>query len=321
MTTIITDGPIMPSEKYEQAKRAIQEMTLIDGFLFDSSIENEDDAKIVIGNMLKAFFDRDFKNIEITSQKQFQAIDTKYHGIRLDAFISEDPKDHSLSAKIIDIEMENRESDKPYLPRRLRYYSALPDAKSLGAGMKYDKIPDFISITISSYDPFGAGDMYYEARTRLTTHTDISYEDGITRMFFYTKGKPNFDAMSTFVKSAEHRRKLQEMLYYIQTGSRPATENADINDIDDVVTRVKMREEVTTEYMRQCDKEHIIRRETAEQTALETKRDDALEMIRFDRKFHIPAETTRERLKTILPSDDEINNLFAQIEEEEKALV
>ncbi|MBO5623002.1 MAG: hypothetical protein J5959_15400 [Butyrivibrio sp.] len=114
---------------------------------------------------------------------------------------------------------------------------------------------------------------------------------------------------------------MDAMLYYIQTGNKPTTKNTDIDDIDTVVAKVKGREEVTTEYMRQCDKEHIIRRETAEQTALETKRDDALEMIRFDRKFHIPAETTRERLKTILPSDDEINNLFAQIDEEEKALV
>ena len=313
MTTIITDGPIIPSEKYEQAKRAIQEMTLIDGFLFDSSIENEDDAKIVIGNMLKAFFDRDFKNIEITSQKQFQAIDTKYHGIRLDAFISEDPNDHSLSAKVIDIEMENREYDKLYLPRRLRYYTALPDAKSLGAGMNYDKIPDFISITISSYDPFGAGDMYYEAKTVLKTHSEIPYDDGITRMFFYTKGNANFDAMSTFVKSPEHRKKLQEMLYYIQTGNRPVTENADINDIDDVVTKVKKREEVTTEYMRQCDKEVMIRRET--------QVDTALEMIRFDRQHGIPAEVTRERILTFDLPKLEIDKLFAQIEEEEKALV
>ncbi len=317
MTTIITDGPIMPSEKYEQAKRAIQEMTLIDGFLFDSSIENEDDAKIVIGNMLKAFFDRDFKNIEITSQKQFQAIDTKYHGIRLDALISEDPMDHTLSAKIIDIEMENRESDKPYLPRRLRYYTALPDAKSLGSGMKYDKIPDFISITISSYDPFGAGDMYYEAKTVLKTHPKISYDDGITRMFFYTKGNPNFDAMSTFVKSSEHRKKLEEMLYYIQTGTKPTTKNTDIDDIDTVVAKVKGREEVTTEYMRQCDKEYIIKRETI----AETKKEDALEIIRFDRKYKVPSDITRERIKSFRLSDDEIDNLFAQVDEEEKALV
>ena len=69
--------------------------------------------------------------------------------------------------------------------------------------------------------------------------------------------------------------------------------------------------------MRQCDKEYIIKRETIS----ETKKEVALEMIRFDRRLHIPAETTRERVKTILTSDDEIDNLFAQIEEEEKALV
>ena len=103
------------------------------------------------------------------------------------------------------------------------------------------------------------------------------------------------------------------MLYYIQTGNRPVTENADINDIDDVVTKVKKREEVTTEYMRQCDKEVMIRRET--------RVDDALEMIRFDRQHGIPVEITRERILTFDLPKLEIDKLFAQIEEEEKALV
>ena len=317
MTTIITDGPIILSKKYEQAKKAIQKMTLIDGFLFDSSTENEADAKIVIGNLLKTFFNRKFKSIEIASQKQIQAIDTKYHGIRFDALISEDPDDHTLSAKIIDIEMENRESDRPYLPRRLRYYTALPDAKSLGSGVAYDKIPDFISITISSYDPFDAGDMYYEARTVLTTHPNIPYDDGITRMFFYTKGKTNSEGMTTFVKSPEHRKKLEEMLYYIQTGNKPATKNTDIDDIDNVVNRIKGREEVTTEYMRQCDKEHIIRREAT----IETKKSDALDIIRFAHEDGVSDDKTRMRIASLGLASDIIDSLFAQIEEEEKELV
>ena len=124
-------------------------------------------------------------------------------------------------------------------------------------------------------------------------------------------------ASRLFFQLVTNCHQLDGMLYYIQTGNRPVTENTDINDIDDVVTKVKGREEVTTEYMRQCDKEYIIKRETI----AETKKEDALEMIRFDKQHNIPTETTRERLKTFLPSDDEINNLFAQIEEEEKALV
>ena len=124
-------------------------------------------------------------------------------------------------------------------------------------------------------------------------------------------------ASRLFFQLVTNCHQLDGMLYYIQTGHRPTTENADINDIDDVVTRVKMREEVTTEYMRQCDKEYIIKRETI----AETKKEVALEIIRFDRKYKVPSDITRERIKSFRLSEDEIDNLFAQIEEEEKALV
>ena len=62
---------------YADARKAIESMNLIDGFLFDSSIENEEDAKVVIGAILRTVFDREIKDIQVTAQKQFQAIDTK----------------------------------------------------------------------------------------------------------------------------------------------------------------------------------------------------------------------------------------------------
>ena len=124
-------------------------------------------------------------------------------------------------------------------------------------------------------------------------------------------------ASRLFFQLVTNCNQLDGMLYYIQTGNRPATENAYIDDIDDVVTKVKKREEVTTEYMRQCDKEYIIKRETI----AETKKEVALEIIRFDRKYKVPSDITRERIKSFRLSEDEIDNLFAQIEEEEKALV
>ena len=36
-----------------QAKKSISEMNLINGFLFDSALENEDEAKIIVGNILE----------------------------------------------------------------------------------------------------------------------------------------------------------------------------------------------------------------------------------------------------------------------------
>ena len=45
---------------YADARKVVESMNLIDGFLFDSSIENEEDAQIVVGTILSTVFNREF---------------------------------------------------------------------------------------------------------------------------------------------------------------------------------------------------------------------------------------------------------------------
>ena len=87
---------------YADARKAVKSMNLIDGFLFDSSIEDEEDAKVVIGAILSTVFDREIKEVLVTAQKQFQAIETKYNGIRLDAHVTEE-EDGKVSVTIYDV--------------------------------------------------------------------------------------------------------------------------------------------------------------------------------------------------------------------------
>ena len=248
--------PITPPESIteDQAKQGLQSLNLINGFLFDSVIENIDNAKVVIGYILSTIYDRKVEVEDVTSQKVFQAIDTKYHSIRLDAFVKASQDTSKLTASVYDVEMEDRKTDRPALPKRLRYYSALHDTKFLGASTDYRALPRYVSITISSYDPFDAGDMYYEAKTLLTTHPQIDYEDDITHIFLYCKGKPN-------LKKATHSKKIVEMLQYILSGEKPTTPNADIDDIDDIVSKVKALPEVAKKYMQQWDREQTLQRE------------------------------------------------------------
>lgn len=239
----------------DEARKNVEAMNLIEGFLFDSTLENEDDAKVVIQGILKAALNREIKNIKVTPQKTFNGVDTRYHGIRLDAHITQDD-DGSLTATIYDVEMENREADKLSLPKRFRYYGALSDVKLINTGKDYMELPDFVSITISSYDPFNAGDMYYAAKTIIVTHPEIQYDDGILHIYLYCNGKVNKNL------DKEHSKYLAEMLKYIVSGEKPTTPNADIDAIDNIVTQVKNKPEVTINYMKQWDRENQIRRES-----------------------------------------------------------
>ncbi len=302
----------------KEAKKRIDEMTLIDGFLFDNTIEDEEDAKIVVGKILKAVYNREFVIAGVTSQKTIQAVDTIYHGIRFDAHITTDPDTGQAVATVYDVEMENRPSDRKYLPKRLRYYGALHDVKKLDAGDDYMSLPDFVTITILSYDPFSAGDMYYEASTVITTHPMILYQDGVRHIFLNCNGKPNFkDNEGNAIITEEHSKRLQEMLKYIVSGQKPASANEDIDAVEKVVTKVKGRKGVTIDYMKQWDLLLSIKRETRQ----ETREEDALEAIRFDREEGIQEETTRKRLKRMGYDEASINELFAKAYEEEAAPV
>ncbi len=238
-----------------QAKRGLQSLNLINGFLFDSVIEDIDNAKVVIGYILSTIYDRKVEVKDVTSQKVFQAIDTQYHSIRLDAFVKTAPDTSTLTASVYDVEMEDRKTDRPALPKRLRYYSALHDTKFLESSDDYRTLPRYVSITISSYDPFDADDMYYEAQTVLKTHPKIDYDDGITHIFLYCKGKPN-------LKDSRHSKKIAEMLKYILSGEKPSTPNSDIDDIDNIVSKIKALPEVNSKYMKQWDREQTLQRES-----------------------------------------------------------
>ena len=308
----------LTSISYADAKKTVESMNLIDGFLFDCSIEDEEDAKIVIGSILSTVFDRKIKELQITSQKNFQAIDTKYHGIRLDAHVKEDDGEQ-ISVKIYDVEMENRIADKPELPRRLRFYNSLMDSRFLESGADYQELPDFVSITILSYDPFDAGDMYYEASTHLSTHPSIKYDDGLSHIYLYCGGRIN-SKLNKELKSpisVAHGKRLQEMLKYILAGEKTNPSNSEVNNLDTVVSKIKKRPEVTKKYMQQWDRERILIRETREETKEETQKEDALEIILFGREYGVSDEKIRKRLNTRLKLERSvIDELFKQADSE-----
>ena len=169
---------INQSITYEQAKKAVKSMNLINNFLFNYVMEDDERAKEVAQIIISTVIGHDVKVDKVKSQKVIVGNDTDNHGIRLDAYVDCIDKSSDSFSSVYDIEMEDREADREGLPRRHRYYSSLVESKLLKSGRFYETLPDYISITILSYDPFLAGDMYYEAKTTLVSHDDIKYDDG-----------------------------------------------------------------------------------------------------------------------------------------------
>ena len=101
-----------------------------------------------------------------------------------------------------------------------------------------------------------------------------------------------------------------EVLKYIVSGEKPSSENQQVNDLEKVVSKIKKRPEVTKQYMKQWDRErHLV---------MDTKKEDAIEMIHFGREEGISDTKIRKRLETKFKlSPSSIDELFAQVDAEE----
>ena len=285
---------------FNEAKKLISSMNLINDFLWTSANEDKDDAKKIAGIILSTVLGYKVEVEDVETQKVLSGVDTIYHGIRMDAHILSSPEKHKAISTSYDIEMEDRESDRPALPRRSRFYSAISDSKNLPSGDDYLNLPDFISITILSYDPFLLGDMYYIAKSKLITHPDYDYDDGRTNIFLYAGGKPNFPNES-------YGKKVSELLKYIVSGTVPASPDKSISELDNIVQKVKSRPEVTIKLMKQWDRERI--------HDFELTRKDAIKLIRSNRRHNIPDEATRQDIIIDYGYDSEtIDALFKEVD-------
>ncbi|WP_022777968.1 hypothetical protein [Butyrivibrio sp. AE3009] len=192
------------------------------------------------------------------------------------------------------------------------------DSKKLPTNTSYNELPDYFSVTILSYDPFGAGDMYYEVRSVITTHPKIEYMDGIMRIFLYCKGKNNLS------ERKEYGERLQEVLEYIVDGAVRENPSRIVTQMNDIVTETKERAEVTERYMQKWDElEHIkrdlrsamaddvrrevieeVRQEVTEEVTAKAYKKSAKELIDYGRLLGDSEENIRKRIVEKYDFDD-----------------
>lgn len=134
--------------------RKLQDLNLIDNFLFQEMLSQENDGEEFARILLRTILGKPIRNVKIIPQKNVLGIDTDKHGIRLDAYIREvvddlngEMADAEIIPNIYDIE-PNNSYEKGTLPKRTRYYHGLIDTQLLSSGSDYDKLPNVIIIMI-----------------------------------------------------------------------------------------------------------------------------------------------------------------------------
>ena len=238
--------------------RPLAELDLLDDFLFNALLAYPEYGRRFCRKFLKILFGRDFKNLNIVTQKSYGGLDTGYHGARLDVYIEEGDEvevDSTNVSAIYDIEPDknNKKKDIDAIPQRTRFYHAIIDRRCLKSGQSYDRLKKVFVIFICPYDPFGDDRMIYTIRNQCVENPELPYDDGARTIFLYTKGKKGRDNES-----------LSQLLDYMENTTRENAVTEELEAIQEMVDVVKEDTEVTVAYMKGFERDQMFLEEGKE---------------------------------------------------------
>ncbi len=163
-----------------------------------------------------------------------KGINTNKHGIRMDVYTTE-TNENNCSTCVYDIEPNNYyEKD---LPRRNRFYQSLIDSKLLPTDTPFSQLPDVFSIWILPYDPFGDNRMLYTVKNMVEENNQIVYNDGVTKIFIYTKG------------TVGGSQKLKDLLTFLENSTPTYAVDEELMAIQKIIDTVKCDSETRKRYM------------------------------------------------------------------------
>ena len=211
----------------------MQGLDLINAFLFRASTENSENAEFIAKLIIERATGRKVEQISVISEKVLTGIDLGQHGICMDLYVEE--YEDGCKAEVYDIEPNNYGAEE--LPLRSRYSQALTDVKLLGAGENYRDLPNYISIWILPFDPFGKNKMLYTIKNFVAEDTQIVYNDGAMKLFLYTGGEIGGND------------KLKDMLRYFSKSDEENAVDSELLKLHSIVQQVKDNRKVGEQYM------------------------------------------------------------------------
>lgn len=220
-------------------KKSLQDLTLLDRFLFAEVMEDpktfENILSIILGEDISIKGRPQSEHENRTSPLKRQ--------VRLDVWA----KDETDAVYNVEAQKENTKN----LPHRSRFYQALIDSKLLDPGeVDFSNMKDCYSIIIAPFDLFGRG-LYQYTFQMTCAETGQPLEDGATRIFLNTHGKNSEDISP----------ELKELLYYMEhTTEEISCSTSRLQEIKNHVNIVKSSEEIGVKYMQEWEEKILEKR-------------------------------------------------------------
>lgn len=222
-----------------KSKKSLQDLTLLDRFLFAEVME---DTK-TFENVLSIILGQDISIAGRPQTEHENRTSPLKRQVRLDVWA----EDESDAVYNVEAQKENTKN----LPHRSRFYQALIDSKLLLPGeVDFSNMKDCYSIIIAPFDLFGKG-LYQYTFQMTCNETRQTLDDGAVRIFFNTHGK-NPEAISP---------ELRELLYYMEhTTENISCSTPRLQEIQSHVNIVKSSEEIGVKYMQEWEEKILEKR-------------------------------------------------------------
>lgn len=242
-------------------RRSLEELNVLDDFLFQEMITRDEEGKQFCRILLKTILGKNIGQVKVIPQKSILGGGTNQHGIKIDAYIEAEAEQMSKEDTDVEVQTEIYDIEPNKYPtkseaRRTRYYHALIDTKILKSGAEYEKLKNVVIIMILPYDPFGKNRMVYTIKRQCVEDTSVSYKDGATTIYLYTKGV-----------EGNPSQELRDMLQYLENSIEANVKNHDLANIHKLMNEVKHDEEVGISYMKSWELEQIYK-ETGRQEGI-----------------------------------------------------
>ncbi len=229
-------------------RKALSELTLLDKFLFDETMEDPEAHAAV----LQIILGQEKLNLLQAGETEKEVRTAPWlRTIRLDVYAVGD------DGTVYNTEMQADWRDD--LARRTRYYQGLIDSSLLEPGVRsFNHLNDVCVIMIMPFDPFGEGKYCYTFRNTCVEDKELELPDGAVRIFLNTKG----------ANDHEVSRELVDFLHYIEhvdeeSAKRSGSER--IQKIHTCVSRVKKSEIAGVKYMQRWEQELKFKEEGREE--------------------------------------------------------
>ncbi len=246
----------------ERKIKSVDELTFTDDGMFQAVLRDPE----ICAELVETLLGINVGHVEYPELEKTIAPYYSSKGVRLDVYLRDENK-------IIDVELQSH--PQKALGKRTRYYQSMIDMDALIKGADYDSLKECYILFICKFDPFkdknkkGFGLSRYIFCNACLENKLVKLDDKSVKIIY-----------NASAYESEKNEKIRNILRFIQTNK--AGEDDFSRRLRDTVEKIKTNDKFRRDFAAMNLHDKDIRREAKEEAVAETKRENALNLLKMN---------------------------------------